>query len=286
MIFSTVDDFYLNSQDIIYSPSVKDDISPSTEAKLRHYGCHIICESCKGLGLPQTVACTAQVLLHRYYCKESLKRFDVNVMAVSMFWLACKLEEVIDIDDPNKIRLRDVLVMFYHVTRKVRYGIPDGGLLDIFSLFYARYKDEVVKGERHALRQFGFVPHVEHAHPFTLMLGAQLGMGKGALQHACNIINDSLRTTLCVRFRSEYVACAAIVLAGQKFGKRLPNEWWTACGVSTSDLIAVCKVIVELYTKDSGEDGRLYVQLQSHFLDFTEGNVDDSEIWHGILTSK
>jgi len=55
-------------------------------------------------------------------------------MAVSMFWLACKLEEVIDIDDPNKSRLRDVLVMFYHVTRKVRYGIPDGGLLDIFSL--------------------------------------------------------------------------------------------------------------------------------------------------------
>lgn len=152
--------------------------------------------------------------------------------------------------------------------------------------FYARYKDEVVKGERNALRQFGFVTHVEHAHPFTLMLGAQLGMGKGVLQHACNIINDSLRTTLCVRFRSEYVACAAIVLAGQKFGQRLPNEWWTACGVSTSDLITVCKVIVELYTKNDLEDEQLYVQLQSHFLDFTEGNVDDSEIWHGILNSK
>lgn len=133
MIFSTVDDFYLDSHTLLHSPSVKDDIAPSTERTLRRYGCELICAASRRLQLPQAVACTAQVLLHRFYCKESLKVYDVNVVSVAMFWLACKLEEVLDVDDPTAIRLRDVLSVFYYVTKKIRYGMREGGVLDIAS---------------------------------------------------------------------------------------------------------------------------------------------------------
>ncbi len=39
------------------------------------------------------------------------------------FWLGAKLEEVIEIDSPTKLRLRDVLTVFYRIIRR-REGRP------------------------------------------------------------------------------------------------------------------------------------------------------------------
>ena len=39
------------------------------------------------------------------------------------FWLAAKLEEVIEIDSPTKLRMRDVLSVFYRLIRR-REGRP------------------------------------------------------------------------------------------------------------------------------------------------------------------
>lgn len=36
---------------------------------------------------------TAQVLLHRFYCKQSLARFSVKRVAATCVWLSSKLEE-------------------------------------------------------------------------------------------------------------------------------------------------------------------------------------------------
>ena len=142
--------------------------------------------------------------------------------------------------------------------------------------FYANLKAEVVKTEHHALRCFGFITHVEHAHPFTLMLGAQLGLHKDVLQYACNIINDSLRTTLCVQYKAEHIASAAIFLAARKYGCGLPETWWKACRVESEDLAHVCKTILELYTNEGGAESYTYIKLQSHFLDFTKGQIPDT----------
>jgi hypothetical protein len=36
---------------------------------------------------------TGQVLLHRFYCKQSLTRFSVKRVAATCLWLSSKLEE-------------------------------------------------------------------------------------------------------------------------------------------------------------------------------------------------
>jgi len=202
------------------------------------------------LKLPQTVACTAQVLLHRFYCKQPMQTYRVHVMAASLFWLACKLEEVLEIDKKDDIRLRDVLMVFYRSVRRLGLGIEDderqGRMLDVHGDVYVRYKEQVIQGECLALREFGFVTHVEHAHTCTLMVGAQLGMGKEELQYACNVVNDSLRRTmLCVQYRAHYVSCGALFLAGRRYGCGLPFGWWESCGVELEDLMAVVERIVE-----------------------------------------
>lgn len=98
---------------------------------------------------PQVVMATGQVLLHRFYCKQSFARFSVKVsvlafnvaqarahdilchawfvrkpfpvfhlqrVAASCVWLAAKLEET-----PRKIR--DVLFVFHRLNQR-REGLP------------------------------------------------------------------------------------------------------------------------------------------------------------------
>lgn len=137
MIFvsEAVDDFYLSAEALATSPSRADGVDAATETQLRRYGCDAIQEAGILLRLPQVVCATAQVLLHRFYCKRSLTQFDVKVWrgvyscgcccwwrfcadadaaladlhqvaAMAAFWLGCKLEEVIEIDKPDKLSLR------------------------------------------------------------------------------------------------------------------------------------------------------------------------------------
>ena len=279
MTFSNIDDFYVSDAELRQlSPSlVKHGVSYPDEQSLRSYGATLIWQACYRLELPMSVACTASVLLHRFYCKESLGDFDIRVMSAAVFWMACKLEEVIDCDDPSTLRLRDVLVMFYDCI--CRQGSLEDNtsmfLLNIYSEFYASFKEAVIKSERDLLRSFGFVMHVEKPIPFVLTLGAQLGLGsrKDILQTACNIASDSLRTTLCVRARAECVACAALFMAAQKHGYALPDDWWLGCGVEWTLMELCCSALVDLY---EGVAEAKYASLSPTFLKFDPSNGPDA----------
>lgn len=272
MTFSTIDDFYLTNREIIDdNPTCRNGkVSLEEERRLRYYGCGLVWEACRRLELPMNVACTAQVLFHRFYCKNSMQIYDVRIMSTSVFWMACKLEEVIDCDDVHSLRLRDVLMMFYDCILRCEdhEECEEPYLLDIYSGFYSIYKEEVIKAERDMLRCFGFVTHVEHAHPFVLTLGAQLGLGphKQILQSACNIVNDSLRTTLCVQVRAEFVACSALFLAAQKHGHCLPHGWWNGCNVDWETLKMCCVTLAQMYEHQSPV--QKYVRVSSRFLAF------------------
>lgn len=86
MIYTTLDTFYLSDEQLADSPSRKDGIDEKTETALRLYGCELIQEGCILLRLPQAVAATGQVVLHRFYCKKSFAKFNVKV-SVSICFL-------------------------------------------------------------------------------------------------------------------------------------------------------------------------------------------------------
>lgn len=83
MIYSLLDGFYLTDEQLADTPSRADGIEPEVEEELRRYGCDILQEAAVLMQLPQAVAATAQVLLHRFYCKRSLRKFDVKVRAAA-----------------------------------------------------------------------------------------------------------------------------------------------------------------------------------------------------------
>eukprot|EP01041_Mallomonas_annulata_P022938 gene22938-43353_t len=75
------------------SPSALDDISQYDEKLHRIFGCEVVQEAGILLRLPQIVMATAQNLLHRFFYRKSLKRFDVFTVAMACILLSSKVEE-------------------------------------------------------------------------------------------------------------------------------------------------------------------------------------------------
>lgn len=241
MIYTAIDTFYLAEEQLINSPSRKDGIDEVTETTLRIYGCDLIQESGILLRLPQAVMATGQVLFHRFYCKKSFARFNVKRVAASCVWLASKLEE-----SPRKAR--QVLIVFYRMECR-RENLPIEHL-DTSSKKYIDLKADLIRTERHLLKEMGFICHVEHPHKFISNYLATLETPRELRQEAWNLANDSLRTTLCVRFKSEVVACGVVYAAARRFQVPLPENppWWKAFDADKAGIDEVCRVLAHLYS--------------------------------------
>ncbi|PRW39204.1 Cyclin-L1-1 isoform A [Chlorella sorokiniana] len=265
-LLGALDNFYLTKGEQEQSPSRRDGITAAAERELRHYCADVVAEAAVLLRLPQVVAATAQVLVQRFYCKRSLKKFDPKVVAMAAFWLAAKLEEVIEIDNPNRLTLRDVIRVVDRVTRR-REG-KSLTVMDPYSQRYDVLKQEAVQTERHMLRAFGFVVHVEHPHRFILNYcqmvlfdTAKHAVSKehqrAVQQEAWNMANDSLRTSLCVTYRAEAVACGIIFTAARKLKIPLPENppWWHLFEVEDEQVYDVCATLCELYSRPRPQPG-------------------------------
>ncbi|XP_022932103.1 cyclin-L1-1-like isoform X1 [Cucurbita moschata] len=241
MIYTAIDTFYLTDEQLTNSPSRKDGIDEATETSLRIYGCDLIQEAGILLKLPQAVMATGQVLFHRFYSKKSFARFNVKKVAASCVWLASKLEE-------NPRKARQVIIVFHRMECR-RENLPIE-FLDPTLKKYADLKTELSRTERHILKEMGFICHVEHPHKFISNYLATLGTPPELRQEAWNLANDSLRTTLCVRFKSEVVACGVVYAAARRFQVPLPENppWWKAFDAEKLGIDEVCRVLAHLYT--------------------------------------
>ncbi|KAG7637528.1 Cyclin-L1-1 [Arabidopsis thaliana] len=241
MIYTAIDNFYLTDEQLKASPSRKDGIDETTEISLRIYGCDLIQEGGILLKLPQAVMATGQVLFQRFYCKKSLAKFDVKIVAASCVWLASKLEE-------NPKKARQVIIVFHRMECR-RENLPLEHL-DMYAKKFSELKVELSRTERHILKEMGFVCHVEHPHKFISNYLATLETPPELRQEAWNLANDSLRTTLCVRFRSEVVACGVVYAAARRFQVPLPENppWWKAFDADKSSIDEVCRVLAHLYS--------------------------------------
>ncbi|KAH7285896.1 hypothetical protein KP509_33G050500 [Ceratopteris richardii] len=242
MIYTAIDTFYLTQEQLQNSPSRKDGIDEETETALRFYGCELIQEGGILLKLPQAVMATGQVLFQRFFCKKSFARFNVKRVAASCVWLAAKLEE-----SPRKAQ--HVLNVFNRMEcRREEKPIE---LLDPFSKRYEELKVDLIRTERHLLKEMGFICHVEHPHKFIINYLLQLQAPPDLMQEAWNLANDSLRTTLSVRFKSEVVACGVVYAAARRFKVSLPENppWWKVFDAEKDDIEEVCRVLANLYRK-------------------------------------
>ncbi|ONM53547.1 Cyclin-L1-1 [Zea mays] len=153
---------------------------------------------------------TAQVLFHRFYCKKSFVRFSAKRRAECWAagsselsagllvvgeksqarermgekgkkWLAGKLEE-----SPRKSRH---IIFVFHRMECRRENLPIE-FLDVFSKKYSELRHDLIRTERHLLKEMGFICHVEHPHKFISNYLATLEAPPELTQEAWNLAND------------------------------------------------------------------------------------------------
>lgn len=95
------------------SPSRRDNIDEDVEIRHRVFGCELIQHAGILLKCPQVVMVTAQNILHRFFYRKSLLRYDALSIAMGALLLASKIEE------KSRI-LREVLMVFHRIYQRRR----------------------------------------------------------------------------------------------------------------------------------------------------------------------
>lgn len=155
---------------------------------------------------------------------------------------AAKIEET-----PKKAR--DLLNVYNNMhQRRDRQKLEP---LDITTNRYIKSKQDLVDYERHILKEMGFSMAVEHPHKFLLSMTKSV-LEVQSTEFLCtswNFVNDSLRTPMCVRYKPEVIASAAIYLAGRQHNIPLPENppWWELFNTEKDDILRIVHTIRELY---------------------------------------
>lgn len=189
--------------------------------------------------------CTAQNLLQRFFYRKSLTRFDAFSVAMACMLLAMKIEE-----DPRQPR---AVVLVFHRMFERRMSVEPSGVIPSKSLKVLL--DEMLRVELHVLKElgFGFYNIMDHPHKFILyyLRVLELDIEGDVSQRAWNYVNDSLRTDLSLRFRSEVIACAAIYMASRSLKIKLPDNppWWVLFNADLMEMGEICNTILALYRR-------------------------------------
>ncbi|CAI5742248.1 unnamed protein product [Hyaloperonospora brassicae] len=246
-------DVVLPASTLARSPSLDDGVCPATERLHRSFGCELIQEAGILLRLPQVVMATAQTLLHRFYYRKSLRQFDAFRVAVSCLFLAAKVEEA-----PK--RIHDVVRVFYATFRRRKWkrATVTQQLIDVDSATFRQWRSWLIIVERQVLIDVGFSIYgvTAHPHKYVLYYVKVLDGSPELAQQAWGFINDSLRRDLCVRYKAQVTACAAIFLASRFQKVALPEDhppWYSLFDVEKTELYAVSVAIMELYKQEKIE---------------------------------
>ncbi|KAH3745863.1 arginine-rich cyclin 1 [Pelomyxa schiedti] len=212
------------------------------EFEMAVYSCELIQEAGIMLKIPQVTMGTGQVLFHRFFTQQSMRDYDPVNIARSSLFLACKIVEC-----PK--HPQTVLTVWHHLLQK-----KNGQTIDTLmpgSNLYSEMREDLIKNEHNILRELGFMMYVELPHKFILNYLNLLEGSKELGQSAWNYANDSLRTSLCIRYQAEVIAVACIFMAAERVGVTLPItpdfSWWELFDVSLEEIQQFKEIMTSLY---------------------------------------
>jgi hypothetical protein len=235
------------------SPSGRKGVVWQTELNNRFFCCEVLQTAGKMLLLPQSCISTAQVIFHRFFFRKSMTEVSSFAVSLTALYLASKAEE-------SARSINSLIVVFDRVLRRV-HGLRTDASLDKRSALYKEWQGAVLGHELQVLQELGFVLTVDHPHHYALRLmdelqayvaaaGVQDDAWKQVAQRTWNTINDSMRTTLCLRFAPRVVAAAALSVTCRFLQVPLPDaRLAAAAGATAEDVEAVAGALAYLYSQ-------------------------------------
>lgn len=194
--------WYFRREDLAKTPTISQKlISEKEERGERSRGCLFIVQVGMELQLPQITIATACVYFHRFYMRMTFKDYPKRNIAATALYLSTKVEE-------TGRQLTAIIGAIAQVAER-----NPGLLVDRASKEYWEWKDRITQMEEVLLETICFDIEVEHPYRYLLALGDKHNLNQEVLQASWAFINDSLRTPICVIYKPERVAQAALYFA-------------------------------------------------------------------------
>lgn len=235
------------------SPSERDGVAKTVEARHRRYGCYCIAWVCRSLRLPMRVRASGQLLLQRFFYRKSLVRFDALSVAMGTLLLAMKMEEHLgDSEDAA----RALLVAFERLCQRLRAGDPIP--MQKLGETARRWRAVLYEMESHVLKELGFVfgHALDHPHDYVRGIARHLQLPRPVLERACSIAGESLLCDVGLRYGPGCVAAACVYIAGRQLRVPLPEEpapWWALLDCSSTELAGAASALLDLREAMDGD---------------------------------
>ncbi|XP_074263089.1 cyclin-T1-3-like [Silene latifolia] len=228
-----------------HSPSRKDGIDRVSESLMRKSFCSFLKDLSMKLRVSPVTAATAMMFCHRFYMRQSLAKNDWQTIATACMFLACKVE-----DNPHP--LRDVVVVAYEIIYK---WDPSASEKIRQREVYHKQKELILVAEHLLLVTIAFDMSIQH--PFKPLVDALKRLkisNNDVAKAAWNLLNEWLRTTLCLQYKPHYIAAASLSVAAKLLNFKLPVQdgmaWWMQFDVSPKQLEEVTQQMLRYFKND------------------------------------
>ncbi|KAJ1568677.1 hypothetical protein HK096_005717, partial [Nowakowskiella sp. JEL0078] len=154
------------------------------------------------LKLKPHVIATAETLMHRFYMRSTWKQTPYKKLAVTALFAAIKACDI-------HVRIKDVLRAWYLSDWK--FFNPNGTgpqTLNETAEQYKTMRDDIIRQEDWLGYMLCFDFEVETAHKTFINLMKEFKASDHCVATGMKILNDSYRTTLCLRYSHEVIANA------------------------------------------------------------------------------
>jgi len=246
------------------SPSREDGMTEEDERTYRRRTAIFIDEAGMELKFPRLTIATALVFFQRFFALQSFRQHKRFIVAVTCLFLAGKVEE-----SPKK--LQTVAIRCYQLWHRRKVPPPDA--LTESSPEYEALRQDILKCERILLHTMAFDLYVEH--PFRYLIETVKTIHHAGLlrdqeerkkvaQIAVKLVNDSMRTNLCLQYQPQQIASAVIFLASMYLKVDIPDKdmlrWMEKLKLEMGELADLCEQVMQVYPQRQTEvkDGKVH----------------------------
>ncbi|KAF4678068.1 hypothetical protein FOL47_005346 [Perkinsus chesapeaki] len=214
---------------------------------MREYAVDLSYRAALLLKLPLKVPLAAAVIIQRFYFRKGFAAFNAKVVSCAATFLGCKYEET-----PRA--MWKVIQVFELLHLREVEPRPDGRpwelveAIDLTSDDYKKVKADVMRAERHILRELGFEIGqllFPSAHSMLVPLVQSVfgacghGVAKSVARRACPILTDIHRSPIICFLPPEALVAGSMFMADAERADEsgmADTAWWEALGVSQDQL--------------------------------------------------
>jgi len=186
----------------------------------------------ESLKLRQQVIATATIYFKRFYARNSFKSIDPLLMAPTCLFVASKVEECGLMSNSRLINACSTICK-----SKFSYA---------YSSDYPYRMNQIFECEFFLLESMDCCLIIFHPYRPLTKYVTDMGQEDNLLGYAWKVVNDSLRTNVCLMYPPYMVALAAIYMACV-FQKQDCQQWFAELNVDMDKILEIVQEILTLY---------------------------------------